>query len=97
MVGGIKCLNYYVHYKIQLFNIIFDWNGCWWEYKIEKNEFSYRLSLSYLVLEENLPISLTPNILVARRELAHELDICDSWNNVWKLSGSVYYKKAFNY
>jgi len=70
----------------------------WWKYTLNKSEFSKKLDMSRILRENNLgKISLKEyeKRIIAKRQLAHELDIDDSFKNIWSLCRSAWYRKAF--
>ena len=60
----------------------------WWVFVLNKDEFCFRLNMNKIDCPYNL---------VAKRQLAHELDLNDSWKNIFKLANKTnLYNNAFN-
>ena len=58
-------MNWYLRLKLYI----------WWNFSIDRNEFSYKLNAFYIRAKfSNVSFTHTQEITIARRELAHKLD-----------------------
>jgi len=54
----------------------------WWKYAIEENEFSRKLDIYYLTSALGYTVKDGAWVLIARRELAHRLDLGDEVSDI---------------
>jgi hypothetical protein len=66
----------------------------WWNFSINKNEFSSKLDLLSLYSITKAPLNQLSDIVMNRRQLAHELDLDDSFNRIKELVKLNYYANA---
>lgn len=66
----------------------------WWNFSIEKNEFHRNLDLFRVYYKTNVPLCDTSRIVVARRQIAHELDNDDSYQRMKEISKLAYYNDS---
>jgi len=77
---------------MKLFKVLKLWY--FWNMKLKKDEFSSHLSNFGVYKEGYTNLRVLQEVVISRRELAHQLDMDDSLENMKKLVQTSFYKKA---